>query len=152
MTTDKGRNKRRKQETGRAAASVDPARPVAVPGPHRQPASSALVRLVLSSREACGRLLRWKRTEADTRIRRRRAHVNDVLRVTRNLAALVVFFSGVSVLVAYAGIRMGVPPEICWFGSVTGGPLLVRTFIKLFETLRSALPAAPEDPPSSDAL
>ncbi|MFD5805813.1 hypothetical protein ACGF3J_17670 [Streptomyces sp. NPDC048171] len=152
MTTDKGRNKRRKQEAGRAAASVDPARPVTAPGPRRPPTSPSLVRLVLSSREACGRLLRWKKTEADTRIRRRRAHVNDVLRVARNVAALVLFFSGVSVLVAYAGIRMGVPPEICWIGSVTGGPMLVRTFIKLFETLRPALPDAPEDPPSSDAL
>ncbi|MFC7883841.1 hypothetical protein ACFUVV_18495 [Streptomyces sp. NPDC057376] len=152
MTTDKGRGKRREQGSNPPAADADAARPATVPGPRQRPASSALVELVLSSREACGRLLRWKTTEADTRIRRRRAHVNDVLRVARNLAALVVFFSGISVLVAYAGIRMGVPPEICWVGSVTGGPMLVRTFIKLFETLRSALPAAPEDPPSSDAL
>ncbi|MET9776808.1 hypothetical protein ABZ023_21505 [Streptomyces sp. NPDC006367] len=152
MATGKGRDKRREQEASHAATSVESARPGAVPGPRRQPASSSLVRMVLGSREACGRLLRWKRTEADTRIRRRRAHVNDLLRVTRNVAALVLLFSGVSVLVAYAGIRMGVPPEICWIGSVTGGPTLVRTFIKLFETLRPALPAAPEDPPSSDAL
>jgi hypothetical protein len=45
---------------------------------------------------------------------------------------------------------MGVAPEICWLGTVSGGPVLVRTFIKLFETVRPSLPAAPEDPPSTD--
>ncbi|MDN3023036.1 hypothetical protein [Streptomyces sp. S.PB5] len=68
----------------------------------------------------------------------------------RNLAALVLFTSAFSTVVAYAGIRMGVAPEIAWVGSVSGGPLLVRTFIKLFETVRPSLPTAPEDPPSTD--
>ncbi|MEV7151565.1 hypothetical protein AB0O05_34270 [Streptomyces sp. NPDC093084] len=76
--------------------------------------------------------------------------MDNVLRVVRNLAALMVFFSAVSTLVAYAGIRMGVSPEVCWIGTVGGGPVLVRTFIKLFETVRPSLPDAPADQRSSD--
>ncbi|MFE7901605.1 hypothetical protein ACFU3E_29700 [Streptomyces sp. NPDC057424] len=109
------------------------------------------MRRAIAGREACARLLRLKKAETEQNIRRRRAHVDDVIRVVRNVAALVVFSSAVSTLVAYAGIRMGVPPEICWMGSVAGGPLLVRTFIRLFETIRPLLPDAPEDQPSNDA-
>jgi hypothetical protein len=150
MTTGNRRGERRGPEQDRNPASAGTARP-AVPGPREAPDRSALLRTLAVSRDACARLIRWRRSETDQGIRRRRAHVQDLLRVIRNLVALVVLFSGVSVLVAYAGIRMGVPPEIAWVGTVTGGPVLVRTFIKLFETVRPSLPAAPEDPPSSDA-
>ncbi|KAB1977854.1 hypothetical protein [Streptomyces triticiradicis] len=150
MTTDKRRNKRRGREQNPETASVGTTRPATVPGPRRELENSSFARLVLGSRDACARLLRWKKAETDNGIRRRRAHVDDVLRVIRNLVATVVFFSAVSVLVAYAGIRMGVAPEIAWVGTVTGGPMLIRTFIKLFESVRSALPDAPKDPPSSD--
>jgi hypothetical protein len=136
MTTDKGRKKRRVPEPRPGNASADPARPVSAPGP-RQPSDRTW-------------LLRPKKAETDPRIRRRQAHIDDLIRVVRNLAALVVLCSAFSTLVAYAGIRMGVAPEICWLGTVSGGPVLVRTFIKLFETVRPSLPAAPEDPPSTD--
>lgn len=89
--------------------------------------------------------------ELDSSILRRHAHVDDLVRVIRNLAALALICSAASALVAYAGIQMGVPPEVCWVGSVGSGPLLVRTFIKLFETVRPSLPDAPEDPPSNGA-
>ncbi|MET9085256.1 hypothetical protein ABZX77_25800 [Streptomyces sp. NPDC004237] len=86
----------------------------------------------------------------DSDIRRRGTHVNDVLRVLCAVAAMLLFFSASSVLVAYAGIRMGVSPEVCWVGSVGSGPMLVRSFIRLFESVRPALPKAPEDRPSID--
>ncbi|MBQ1094073.1 hypothetical protein [Streptomyces sp. B93] len=158
MTTNKGRNKHRGPEPSPETASAGPPRAAAVPEP-RQPSApdkpeisprKTVVRLVLSSRQACAQLLRWKKAETDNGIRRRQAHVDDVMRVVRNLVAVVAFFSAVSVLVAYAGIRMGVAPEVCWVGAATGGPVLVRVFIKLFETVRSALPDAPGDPPSND--
>ncbi|MFD8573326.1 hypothetical protein [Streptomyces sp. NPDC059639] len=84
-------------------------------------------------------------------ISRRHAHVDDLIRVIRNLAVLALVSSAASALIAYAGICMGVSPEICWIGSVGSGPMLVRAFIKLFETIRPVLPDAPADPPSSDA-
>ncbi|MEU6353232.1 hypothetical protein ABZ896_28550 [Streptomyces sp. NPDC047072] len=87
---------------------------------------------------------------ADNNMRRRHAHVDDVLRVLRTIAALLLFFSASSALVAYAGIRMGVAPEICWIGSVGSGPVLVRSFIRLFDSVRPSLPAAPEDRSSID--
>ncbi|MFI1073765.1 hypothetical protein [Streptomyces puniciscabiei] len=105
----------------------------------------------LAGNAACTRLLRLKKAETDDRIRRRRAHMDDLIRLIRNLAALVLLTSAVSTLVAYAGIRMGVSPELCWMATVGSGPMLVRAFVKLFETVRPSLPAAPEDPPSTDA-
>lgn len=153
MTTDKGRKRRRRAEPSPGKARAGSTRPVASPGPGRPPQGSeeaALVRRAIAGREACARLLRLRRAETELGVRRRRAHVDDLIRVVRNLAALVVFSSAVSTLVAYAGIRMGVPPEICWIGSVGGGPLLVRTFIRLFETVRPLLPDAPEDQRSND--
>ncbi|MEV0443003.1 hypothetical protein AB0I84_26300 [Streptomyces spectabilis] len=150
MTMKKGRAKRDGPELRPDPARVSTTRPAATPGPRERAETSALIGLLLNSREACARLLRWKKTEADTRIRRRQAHVDDMMRVIRFLVATIVFFAAVSVLVAYAGIRMGVPPEICWFGTMTGAPMLVRTFIKLFETVRPSLPDAPRDPPPND--
>ncbi|OXS35256.1 hypothetical protein [Streptomyces sp. XY006] len=149
MTTDKGRKKRRGPESSSRSGSNAAPRQADTPGPGRQHEHVIPVPQGLGSREACTRLLRLKKAETDNPIRRRRAHVDDVIRIIRNLAALVLFSAAVSALVAYAGIRMGVPPEMCWFGSVSGGPLLVRTFIKLFETVRPSLPDAPEDPPST---
>ncbi|MGW7422476.1 hypothetical protein ACWGJB_20880 [Streptomyces sp. NPDC054813] len=148
MTTDNRRNERRGREP--SPADADSIRPAAAPGPDRPPEENTLARRALGSPAAWARLLRLKRAEADTDLRRRRAHVDNLLRVIRNLAALMVFFSAVSTLVAYAGIRMGVSPEVCWIGTVGGGPVLVRTFIKLFETVRPSLPDAPADRPSSD--
>lgn len=153
MTTDKGRKRRRTSEPSPGKARARSTRPVAAPGPgHRAQGSehTALARRALAGREACARLLRLRKAETEQHIKRRRAHTDDLIRVVRNLAALVVFSSAVSTLVAYAGIRMGVPPEMCWIGSIGGGPLLVRTFIKLFETVRPLLPDAPEDQPSND--
>lgn len=151
MTTDKGRNKRRAPEPQPGDASADPARPTTVPGPRQLSERTTPAR-----RNGVGgiaipaRLRRRKKAETDLHIRRRRAHIDELIRVGRNLTALVLLCSAFSVLVAYAGIRMGVAPEVCWVGTAGGGPLLVRTFIKLFETVRPSLPAAPEDPPSTD--
>ncbi|MCZ4602656.1 hypothetical protein O3S80_02455 [Streptomyces sp. Lzd4kr] len=75
--------------------------------------------------------------------------MDDLIRVIRNLAGLALIASAASALVAYAGVRMGVSPEICWVGSVGSGPMLVRAFVKLFETVRPALPDAPKDQPSN---
>ncbi|MEU0584781.1 hypothetical protein ACFY78_37955 [Streptomyces olindensis] len=153
MTTDKGRKRRRAPEPSPGSTRADSTRPAVAPGPGRPPQRSersTLARKALTSREACARLLRLKKAETDHRIGRRRAHIDDLIRVVRNLAALVLFTSAVSALVAYAGIRMGVPPEICWIGSIGSGPMLVRSFIRVFETIRPLLPDAPEDPPSTD--
>ncbi|GGV48254.1 hypothetical protein [Streptomyces spectabilis] len=149
MTMKKGRAKRGGPELRPDPARVSTTRPAA-PGPRDPAELSAVVGLLLNGRETCARLLRWKKAEADSRIRRRRAHTDDMMRVIRFLVVAIVFFSAVSVLIAYAGIRMGVPPEICWFGTMTGAPMLVRTFIKLFETVRPSLPDAPRDPPPND--
>ncbi|MEU0436416.1 hypothetical protein ABZ153_33340 [Streptomyces sp. NPDC006290] len=75
--------------------------------------------------------------------------MDDLIRVIRNLAGLLLIFTVTTALIAYAGIRMGVSPEVCWTGSVGSGPMLVRAFIKIFETVRPVLPDAPKDPPSS---
>ncbi|BCL20921.1 hypothetical protein [Streptomyces tuirus] len=152
MTTNKGRKRRSAPEQSPGTAHADSTHPAAPGpgGPQRRSERSALVRRALVCGAACARLLRLKKAENDHRVERRRAHVDDVLRVVRNLAALVLFTTAVSTLVAYAGIRMGVPPEICWIGSVGSGPMLVRSFIRLFETVRPLLPDAPEDPPSTD--
>ncbi|MFD9907973.1 hypothetical protein [Streptomyces sp. NPDC059063] len=150
MTMKKGRAKRGGPELRPDPARVSTTRPAADPGPRERAEMSALVGLLLNSRETSTRLLRWKRAEAATRIRRRHAHVDDLMRVIRFLVVTIGFFAAVSVLVAYAGIRMGVPPEICWFGTMTGAPMLVRMFIKLFETVRPSLPDAPKDPPPND--
>jgi hypothetical protein len=148
MTTDHRRNGRRGRDPNPAAA--DSIRPAAAPGPGRSTQEGTPTRRAAGDGAAWSRLLRLRRDQADSELRSRRAHVDNVLRVVRNLAALMVFFSAVSTLVAYAGIRMGVSPEVCWIGTVGGGPVLVRTFIKLFETVRPSLPDAPADQRSSD--
>ncbi|MGW4033256.1 hypothetical protein ACWEFL_28835 [Streptomyces sp. NPDC004838] len=99
--------------------------------------------------DACERLRRIKKEETDDLIRRRRAHTDDLIRVFRNLAALAAFSIGALALVTFAGIRMGVPPEFCLAGGLSGATLLVRAFIKIFDSVRPALPDAPEDPPST---
>ncbi|WP_330288437.1 hypothetical protein [Streptomyces sp. NBC_00576] len=81
--------------------------------------------------------------------RRRRAEVDDTIRLLRNLAALVVFSSATLTLVAFAGIGMGVPPWFCLVVAFGGGPLTIWAFVMAFEAVRSSLPDGPEDPPSS---
>jgi len=148
MTSNKGRNKRRRPGEHTGPVSAD-AVGSAAPGPGQQPGNQALVEKAITSGEACARLRRLRKGETDDLIRRRQAHTDDLIRVFRNLAALALFSMAVLALVTYAGIRMGVPPEICVPGGLSGATLLVRAFIKVFETVRPALPDAPEDPPST---
>ncbi|MER6108767.1 hypothetical protein ACWGPD_00455 [Streptomyces hirsutus] len=104
----------------------------------------------ISSDDACARLQRLRHDDTDNAIRRRRAHTDDLIRLLRNLAALAVFSSATLTLVAFAGVRMGIPAEICVAGSFSAAVLLVRTFAKAFESVRGSLPDAPKDPPSTD--
>jgi len=123
------------------------------PGPPHDPSVlGSLTAQGITSDDACSRLRRLREGDADNAIRRRRAHTNDLIRVLRNLTALAVFSSATLTLVAYAGIRMGIPPEACVGGSFSAAILLVRTFAKAFESVRPSLPDAPRDPPSTDEL
>ncbi|MGW1365177.1 hypothetical protein ACWCQP_48435 [Streptomyces chartreusis] len=124
MTIDKERKKRRAKQPARKGSRGGSSRVATTPGPAVRP-----------EQDIC----------------RRHAHVDDLIRVIRNLAALALISAATSALIAYAGICMGVPPEVCWIGSVGSGPMLVRGFIKLFETIRPVLPDPPTDPPSNDA-
>ncbi|MGW6011063.1 hypothetical protein [Streptomyces sp. NPDC055210] len=118
------------------------AREPSVPGP--------LTAQGIASDEACTRLRRLRHDDADNAIRRRRAHTDDLIRILRNLTALALFSSACLTMVAYAGVRMGIPPEACAAGSFSAAVLLVRTFVKAFEAVRPALPDAPKDPASID--
>ncbi|AZQ35756.1 hypothetical protein EJ357_21490 [Streptomyces cyaneochromogenes] len=104
----------------------------------------------ITSDDACSRLRHLRQDDTDNAIRRRRAHTDDLIRIVRNLAALTVFSSTTLTLVAYAGIRMGIPPEACVAGTFGAAILLIRTFAKAFESVRPSLPGAPKDPPSTD--
>ncbi|WP_075734394.1 hypothetical protein [Streptomyces acidiscabies] len=104
----------------------------------------------LTSDRTCARLQRLRTEDTDNAIRRRRAHTDDLIRVLRNLTALALFSSATLTLVAYAGARMGIPPEACVAGSFSAAVLLIRTFAKAFESIRPSLPDAPKDPPSTD--
>ncbi|WP_427920575.1 hypothetical protein [Streptomyces sp. cg40] len=104
----------------------------------------------MSSHAASSRLREIKNSETDNRIRQRRAHIDDLIRVFRNVAALAVFAVVTLTVVAYAGMKIGIPPEACVAGGVTSATFLVRAFTKIFDAVRSSLPAAPDDPPSSD--
>ncbi|HEY8987228.1 MAG TPA: hypothetical protein VIU15_47650 [Streptomyces sp.] len=104
----------------------------------------------LASDRTCARLQRLRAEDTDNAIRRRRAHTDDLIRVLRNLTALALFSSAMLTLVAYAGVRMGIPPEACVAGSFSAAVLLIRTSAKAFESIRPSLPDAPKDPPSTD--
>ncbi|MFD9441809.1 hypothetical protein ACFWBR_27150 [Streptomyces sp. NPDC060006] len=119
-----------------------PAWEPSVPGP--------LTAQGIASDEACTRLRRLRHDDTDNAIRRRRAHTDDLIRIVRNLTALVLFSSACLTMVAYAGVQMGIPPEVCIAGSFSAAVLLIRTFAKAFESVRPSLPDAPKDPPSID--
>ena len=148
MANEKRRRKDRRSDVGRSSGTTTrpvkraPAREPSVPGP--------LTAQGITSDEACARLRRLRHDDTDDAIRRRRAHTDDLIRVLRNLTALAVFSSATLTLVAYAGVRMGIPPEACVVGSFSAAVLLVRTFAKAFEAVRPSLPDAPKDPPSTD--
>lgn len=117
--------------------------------PGQQPSDNDVTEQGMASDAKCSRLRRIKRGETDDLIRRRRAHIDDLIRVFRNLAVLASFSVATLGLVAFAGFRMGIPPVACIAGGVSGATLLVRVFTKAFEAVRPSLPNAPEDPPSS---
>ncbi|MEV1064759.1 hypothetical protein [Streptomyces sp. NPDC050263] len=144
MTSAKRRRKDRRSGVGRSPGTTTraPAREPSVPRP--------LTTRGLASDEACARLSRLRNDDTDNFIRRRRAHTDDLIRVLRNLTVLAVFASTTLSLVAYAGVRMGIPAEACVVGSFSAAVVLVRTFAKAFESVRPSLPDAPEDPPSTD--
>ncbi|MFJ9560287.1 hypothetical protein ACIRQQ_09620 [Streptomyces fuscichromogenes] len=118
--------------------------------PPEPPAPDPLTTQGVASDDACTRLRRIRQDDTDNAIRRGRAHTDDLIRVLRNLTALAVFTSATLLLIAYAGVRMGVPPQLCIPGSVSAAALLVRTFAKAFESIRPSLPDAPKAPPSGD--
>lgn len=153
MTTSKRRNKRAKGGPPclkcADAGSPRQAHPAHGVRPGEPFGHDALFARGIMDGDACERLRRIKKEETDDLIRRRRAHTDDLIRVFRNLAALAAFSIGALALVTFAGIRMGVPPEFCLAGGLSGATLLVRAFIKIFDSVRPALPDAPEDPPST---
>ncbi|MFJ8937069.1 hypothetical protein ACIRL0_15370 [Streptomyces sp. NPDC102365] len=104
----------------------------------------------IASDDACARLRRIRHDETENAIRRRRAHTDDLIRVLRNLTALALFSSMTLSLIVYAGVRTGIPPEICLGGSLSLAVVLIKTFAKAFESVRPSLPDAPRDPPSTD--
>jgi hypothetical protein len=147
-------NRRRRGRQSRPGAGRSPVGTAcaAPPAPQGEPsAPDSLTAQGVASDDACIRLRRLRQDDTDNAIRRDRAHTDDLIRVLRNLTALAVLTSASLLLVAYAGIRMGVPPELCIPGSVSAAALLVRTFAKAFESVRPALPDAPRTPPSNDA-
>ncbi|MHB9860512.1 hypothetical protein [Streptomyces sp. YIM S03343] len=104
----------------------------------------------MASDEACTRLRRLRHDDTDNAIRRRRAHTDDLIRILRNLTVLALFSSACLTMVAYAGVRMGIPPAACVAGTFSAAALLIRTFAKAFESVRPSLPDAPRDPQSID--
>lgn len=148
MTTDRGRNERHgPEQCPRSASAVSRRRP-SVPGPSREPDYNAFLESGAAENKADARLRRAQE-EAENLTRRRRADTDEVIRVLRNVAALAVFSTTTLALVAFAGVRMGVPPEFCLVVGLGGASLTVRTLVKIFETVRSSLLDGPEDPPSS---
>ncbi|WP_405820956.1 hypothetical protein OG241_34480 [Streptomyces sp. NBC_01390] len=84
-----------------------------------------------------------------SRPRRGRADADGTVRLLRNLAALLVFSSAPSALVAIAGVGLGVSPWFCLTVAFGGGPLTIWAFVMTFETIRSSMPDGTEDPPSN---
>ncbi|MGY4925917.1 hypothetical protein [Streptomyces sp. 900105755] len=119
---------------------------VPVPGP----TYNSLVQQGMTSDAASSRLREISDAETDNRIRQRRAYVDDLIRIFRNVAAVAVFAVVTLTVVAYAGMKIGIPPEACIAGGVTSATFLVKAFTKIFDAVRSSLPAAPEDRPSND--
>ncbi|WP_329300108.1 hypothetical protein OG410_18040 [Streptomyces sp. NBC_00659] len=128
-----------------ADGSQRPPESTAVP----DPTYNALVQQGISSNAASSRLRQIKDSETTNRIRQREAHIDGLIRVFRNVAAVAVFAVVTLTVVAYAGMKAGIPPEACIAGGVTSATLLVRAFTKIFDAVRSSLPAAPEDRPSN---
>ncbi|QUC62487.1 MULTISPECIES: hypothetical protein [unclassified Streptomyces] len=116
----------------------------------RNPTHNSLVQQGMASNAASSRLRKISGSETDDRIRQRHAHVDDLIRVFRNVAAMAVFALVTLTVVAYAGIKAGIPPEACVVGGVTSASLLVRAFTRIFDVVRSSLPDAPVDRPSND--
>lgn len=148
-------NEKRRRQTRRTGVASPPgisSQPTTqAPAPSREPSvPTPLTAQGITSDEACARLQRLRSDDTDNAIRRRRAHTDDLIRVLRNLTALAVFASATLSLVAFAGARMGFPPEACVAGSLSAAVLLIRTFAKAFEAVRPSLPDAPKDPPSTD--
>lgn len=148
MANEKRRQKDRRSDVGRSPGT--PTRPTNR-APTREPSvPDSLTAQGLTSDDTCTRLRRLRQDDTDNAIRRRRAHTDDLIRILRNLTALALFSLAGLTLVAYAGVRMGIPPEACLAGSFSAAFLLVRTFAKAFESVRPSLPDAPKDPRSTD--
>ncbi|MET8080263.1 hypothetical protein [Streptomyces sp. NPDC005303] len=116
----------------------------------RDPTHNSLVQQGMASKAASSRLRKISGSETDDRIRQRHAHIDDLIRVFRNVAAMAVFALVTLTVVAYAGIKAGIPPEACVVGGMTSASLLVRAFTRIFDVVRSSLPDAPVDRPSND--
>ena len=116
----------------------------------RAPTHNSLVQQGMASDAASSRLRKISGSETEDRIRQRHAHVDDLIRVFRNVAAMAVFALVTLTVVAYAGIKAGIPPEACVVGGMTSASLLVRAFTRIFDVVRSSLPDAPVDRPSND--
>ncbi len=147
MAKEKRRRGDRRSDVGRSPTTSRPAeralaREPSVPG--------SLTSRGIDSDDACARLRRIRHDETENAIRRRRAHTDDLIRVLRNLTALALFSSMSLTLIVYAGVRTGIPPEVCLAGSLSLAVVLIKTFAKAFESVRPSLPDAPRDPPSID--
>jgi len=148
MVNEKRRRKSRRPGAGRSPGSTT--RPTNRAATREPSVPGSLTAQGLTSDRTCARLQRLRAEDTDNAIRRRRAHTDDLIRVLRNLTALALFSSATLTLVAYAGVRMGIPAEACVAGSFSAAVLLIRTFAKAFESIRPSLPDAPKDPPSTD--
>lgn len=148
MTTDRGRNERHGPEQCPGSASAGSRHRPAVPGPGREPDYNAFLESGGAEHraDAPGH---HAQEEAENLTRRRRAATDEVIRVLRNVAALAVFSSTALALVAFAGVRMGVPPEFCLVIGLGGASLTVRALVKIFETVRPSMLDGPGGPPSS---
>ncbi|MEV7087520.1 hypothetical protein AB0O07_16715 [Streptomyces sp. NPDC093085] len=148
--------RKRGGQGGRSGPPEDPTagsarRAPAETGPTGQADYYSVVKQAMRSDAASARFERIRARENAEFIHRNRARADDAIRILRNLAFLTAFSLGTLSLVTYAGILMGIHPAACVTGGVSGAALLVRTFTRAFESVRSAQPDAPEGPPSSDA-
>jgi hypothetical protein len=152
MTTSRGRKKsRRKRPCPDCPATGSPPPPTEG-APPAEPGYNSLIQQGIINAAACSRLQRITKSETDNLIRQRRAHIDDLIRFLRNLAAIAALSISALVLVVFASMKLGVPPAACIAAGGGGATLLVRSFIKIFETVRSALPDAPKDRPSNGRL